>query len=165
MPAPDAMLMMEPPPLRSMAGMAYLQQRKTPFRLVSMVMSHTGSSISASGGVRMRTAAALTSTSRRPNWETAALTMASIWSALEVSTCTNKASPPCSPMRRTVSSPPDRLRSATTTRAPSSTKRSEVRRPMPEDAPVTKATLSLSRSTMTTSCPIAQAAKPARRPR
>src|SRR6266498_1803381 len=61
--------------------------------------------------------------------------------AFETSVLTRRASPPASLIIRTVSSPPSTRTSATTVFAPSRANASALALPIPEAAPVTKATL------------------------
>src|SRR5262249_45945653 len=61
--------------------------------------------------------------------------------AFETSVLTKRASPPASLIIRTVSSPPSTRTSATTVFAPSRANASALALPIPEAAPVTKATL------------------------
>jgi hypothetical protein len=42
----EAVLMIDPPPERSNAGMPYLQPRKTPLRFTEMISSNTDSGVS-----------------------------------------------------------------------------------------------------------------------
>ena len=68
-------------------------------------------------------------------------TIACICSSIETSAQTSRASPPSARIISTVSSPPGGVRSTTTTLAPSRANASAVARPMPDPAPVIRATL------------------------
>ena len=137
----DEMLTMDPPPLAVMAGMAYLQQRNTPFRLVSMVRSQSTSSTSTRGGGRIKMAAPLTKMSNRPNRVTASVTIRSTWKASEMFTPTTAGVSGVAFIRDSVSSAPAMFRSAITTLAPSRPNLWQIARPIPEAPPVTMATL------------------------
>ena len=64
----EAVLMMEPPPVRRSAGMPYLQPRKTPRRLIASVCSQTSSDVlTASSSPDSITPALLNKTSSLPN--------------------------------------------------------------------------------------------------
>ena len=60
----------------------------------------------------------------------------------DTSVWTNAASPPALVISATVSLPPDSLRSATMTFAPARANANALARPIPEEAPVTRATRS-----------------------
>ena len=96
----------------------------------------------------MRMAAAFTSASSLPKRATAPSTISLTLSGLDTSTGMKHTLSPYSPPMDTVSSPPLRLRSATTTLAPSSRNLRAVARPIPDDAPVMMAVLPLSLSAM-----------------
>src|ERR1039458_2849894 len=79
-----------------------------------------------------------------PNLATVPDTIALASSEFDTSARIAIASPPALVIRRTVSSAPAALMSTTDTLAPSRAKSTAVARPMPEPAPVIRATLSLS---------------------
>src|SRR5271168_813133 len=74
--------------------------------------------------------------SRRPNFETAVLSIRRASSSRVTSDLTKTARPPALSIRLTVSAPPASSRSATTIAAPSFARRSAVARPIPDEPPV-----------------------------
>ena len=74
----DAVLMIEPPPARSSAGMPYLQPRKTPFRFTAITWSKTSSGVSTGEpSCAGKMPALLKSTCSAPKCRSAAATAAS----------------------------------------------------------------------------------------
>src|SRR5436190_10069152 len=145
MPDADAMLTMAPPPCVSITGSTCLQPRNTLLRFRSTWASHTSSVIST-GPPAAEPPTLFTRTSTRPNFSTQALTMA----AIALPSVTSQICVAMPGALSTVSFRSAASRSTAKTLAPSSTKRIPVERPFPqpgptEPAPVTIATLSLSR--------------------
>ena len=120
-----------------MYGRAALQQRYTEVRLTSCTRRHASRSVSriesSSGGL---IPALLNAMSSLPYFSTAVAKSRSTSSLLATSVCTYV--PPTSAAS---ASPASSLRSATTTVAPSCANRRTVANPMPEQPPVTTATL------------------------
>ena len=136
--AVDAVFTMAPPPASSRAGMAARQQAKVPVRLTASTRSQVSKSCSWVRAVR-RIPATLATTWRAPNRSTAVATAAS-----------ETAGSLTSPVTSTTASPARSHLVATsraTTCAPSATSRSTVARPMPDAAPVTRATFPANRCT------------------
>src|SRR5438552_16454469 len=136
---------MLPPPARSIAGIACLQPKNTPFRFTRITRSQVSSFVSRtepSAGGKMP--ALLKRTSSLPHAFSAAATIPSASLSSETSACTNRAFPPAAPISSATPRPAASLTSATTTRAPSRANRSADSRPMPPPAPVMTATLSSS---------------------
>src|SRR5260221_971493 len=139
------MLTIAPPPWRSITGRTCLQPRNTLFRLRSTCASQTSSVIST-GPPAAEPPTLFTRTSTRPNFSTHALTMP----ATALPSVTSQICVAMPGALSTVSFKPAASRSTANTLAPSSTNRTTVARPLPqpgptEPAPVTMATLSLSR--------------------
>src|SRR5512142_2789084 len=133
---------MLPPPARSIAGMAYLQPRKTPLRLTRITSSHVSSVVSVTDPSSAGNMPALLKrTSSVPYLFSAAAIIASTSRASDTSAWTNSALPPAFSISATVSRPAASLTSATTTFAPSRANRRADSRPMPLPAPVMTATL------------------------
>ncbi len=121
--------------------MPYLQPRKTPFALMSIVRSQTDSSVEiASSSFACMMPALLKRTFRRPNFFSAWAIMFCASAALETSAFTAMAFW----IMPTVSCAAFSLTSTATMAAPSREKSSAAWRPMPLPAPVMSATLSLS---------------------
>ena len=127
------------PWVRIWASSCFMQAH-TPRRLIALTRSKisAGSSAASLGGTWMP--ALLNAMSSRPNVSTAAFTMAATLSSSETSHGTPSTWWPAAlsssaAARRVVS-----LMSARTTAAPASAKARAVARPMPELAPVTRAT-------------------------
>src|SRR5690606_5539434 len=143
----EAVLMMLPLPWRSMWGMAWRQPTKVPVTLTSRVRRHRSMGMSVAvvsrcwvaGSV---SAALLNSTSRRPRRATAPSITSLNCCSSPISTCTGIT---LSPKRLASFSTLGSTRSAATTMAPSSLKRSTQAEPMPPPAPVIRMTLSCSR--------------------
>src|SRR5262245_15975130 len=140
----DDMLMTEPPPDWISAGIPWRQPRKVPKR--SSLITRQNSSIGASTTLLscgVEPPALLCNTSSRPNLSSA-LRIALRTLASSVTSVRIAIAP--LPAKCAVSSPAARAMSATTTRAPSRAKRTDVARPMPAPAPVMNATLPSSRA-------------------
>src|SRR3954469_16301735 len=141
-----AMLMIDPPPAISIAGMAYLQPRNTPRTLTAITWSQTSTDVSvtewsASG----MTPALLYRTSSRPYVPTAWSTISFASASFDTSAFTNVACPPAAVIWSTVSRPAASPNSATTTFAPCSANIRAATRPIPPPPPVMIETLSASR--------------------
>src|SRR3954454_20761285 len=162
MPTPEVNATSAPPPscLRITAEAA----RKTvnvPLRCVWMTASHSSSDMLNNMRSR-RMPATHTTPSMRPNLSTAADTMRSPASIVEMSSAMASALPPAASISRTTPSAtsldgslPSMLtpKSFTTTAAPSAAQASATARPMPRPAPVTAITLSLRKSVITCTSP------------
>src|SRR3954451_4432200 len=133
--------MMEPPPCERICWMAYLLHKKTDVRLTSCTRRHASIPVvrieSSSGG---EMPALLNATSSPPKVSTAR--SKSIRTSLSDVTSTATNSPPIS---LAAAAPVASSTSAHTTRAPSDANRRTVASPMPLPAPVTTATLPVSR--------------------
>src|SRR4029078_10457118 len=140
------MLMIDPPPFASIAGIAYLQPRKTPRTLTAMTWSQTYTDVSvtewSASGI---TAALLYRTSTRPYVATAWSIMAFASASFDTSAWTNVACPPAAVVWSTVSRPAASPYSATMTLAPCSANIRAATRPIPPPPPVMIETLSASR--------------------
>ena len=135
----DAVLMIEPPPASSMAGMPYLQPRNTPLRFTLMTCSQTSSEVSGGEPSASGKIPALLNRMWSPPWLRATSIAASISFADDTSARTKTACPPAAVICETVSSPPVVSMSQTTTVAPAPDIKSAASRPMPLPAPVIKA--------------------------
>ena len=94
-PAADAVLTIEPPPLRSIAGMPYFMPRNTPLRCTAICASNVASSTSASSArVPPPKPTLLNSTSRRPNSRSAVSIIAATSSVFDTSVLTATADSP-----------------------------------------------------------------------
>src|SRR5262249_36072809 len=138
----DAVLTIDPPPLRSIEAIPYFIPRNTPRRLTAWTSSKVASLCSASGMIGPPKPALLQRTSRRPNAFSAAEILPCTSAETATSAWTASAAAPI-PAAVSSSLP---LRSAQTTRAPSAAKSSAIALPIPEPAPVITATLSLNRT-------------------
>ena len=140
----DAVLTIEPLPCSSMCGSTALQPRYTLVRLTSCTRRQASSPVSrmesSSGGLMP---ALWNATSTRPNRSRASAYMRSLSSGLVTSART--ARPPSSSASAPAASS---LTSTTTTCAPSPASRRHVAAPIPPAPPVTTATRSLKRSTL-----------------
>ena len=145
----DDMLMMEPPPLSIIFGMAYLLHRTMLLTLTAMTKSQS-SSLTSSTEPRREMPTLLSSTSRRPHRSTAASTIRRQSSALMTLASNTSASPPSSRIMARVSSARACTLSTKRTLAPSRANRTAAALPLPtpgplEPAPVTIATFPSSR--------------------
>ena len=160
MPEIEAILTTAPLPCRSMCGSTYLQVRNMLLRFTALTRSQLSSLVST-GPPTSTMPTLLWRTSTRPNAFMQASTIAATSFALLTSQATASQTPPSPSMMRLVSRAAASLRSAAKTLAPSRAKSTAVALPLPqpgpiEPAPVTSATLSLSRAAMAKS-PLASA--------
>ena len=138
--------MMEPPPLRTISGMACLQVSIWLVRLTAIVRSHTSRSRSVTGVSRFRKsesvrAALLCSTSSRPKWSTTVRTAPTTPASSDRSASTASDRPPDALISAATRSAPAPSMSRTATEAPSRARARAVAPPMPPAPPVTMATL------------------------
>src|SRR2546421_1157670 len=131
------MFTIEPPSAPSMCRAASWQQKKTLPRLSVSVRSHS-SAVNSSESFAIAVGALLTSTSRRPQASSAALTSSRALRARERSAGSPTAFSPSSP---TTASTALLSRALTTTRAPEAARRPAIALPIPRVEPVTRATL------------------------
>ena len=155
------MLTIEPPPLRTISGMACLQVSIWLRRFTAMVRSHTSSDRSVTAVSRVRksesvSAALLWSTSRRPNCVMAAAIAATTSSSSDRSALNAAALPPACSMSSATRSAAASSMSTTRTDAPSLARARAVAPPMPPPPPVTMATLSLRRPMLAPGPPVAR---------
>src|SRR5215831_5436144 len=170
-PATLDMFTMAPRFWRLMRRRASRVQKKVPLRCTPIMRSHDSSVMScvmsqcvvtwpltismmrASDLARSRSRSAaevpampalLTSTSRVPSSRSISANMALTWALSATSAAMARAAAARAPRLSTVSLAARTLRSLTTTRAPSAAKSWAIARPMPEPAPVMRATLSWS---------------------
>jgi len=139
-PATEARLMILPPPCFSICGTTALHTRKTPFKLVSRILSTWPSSAVSSGPKWGLVAALLIATSTWPKVSTVCATSAVTSSVWPTWACRASASPPAASISSATICTFSNLRLLTTTFAPACASRSAIARPMPRDAPVTTAT-------------------------
>ena len=140
MPAPDEMLMMEPPPAFRISGMTVFAPRNVPLTLMSITSSQISSVVSSKPCV-LKIAALLTRMSTLPKRSTAALTALCQLDSSVTSRVTNRASPPDSPISETTFMPSSSSRSPITTFAPSRANMRASAAPMPREPPLIIATL------------------------
>src|SRR5579871_1588883 len=138
-PSDDAVLMMLPPPERSMTGIAARQAVKIAVRFVAIVRSHC-SSVQSTRRPDICTAALLYSTWTAPNAASVSSTMRSTSARTDTSAWTATAVPPSLRTSSTVSWAPSLLMSTTAMRAPWAAKSCAADRPCPDPAPVMRAT-------------------------
>lgn len=132
---------MVPPPPASIAGTWLCMHRKTPLRLTAIKWSRSVSPISARGATGCSIPALLNAASSRPKLSRVAWTAPETAASEVTSQVSAIAVPPPFSIWRTVSAAPSSSMSTAATEAPARAKASAVARPMPLDAPVTKATL------------------------
>src|SRR5262245_57551414 len=143
-PLTEATLTIAPRRCAIMAGRAARVQRKTPLSTTATLRSQVASSIWRRSSPSA-TAALLTRTSTRPKADRVSSTARSTSAARETSASTNRARPPSRSISSAVPRPPSGFQSTTTTAAPSAAYRRAIAWPMPEPAPVIRATRSCSR--------------------
>jgi len=112
--------------------------RKDPRAMTSCCRSQSCAVVS-SNGLEIDSPALLTTRSIPPNASTVASTSAQM-SSSDVTSARTEIATSSPPNPAATSRAVARLRSATTTQAPSAASRSAIARPMPEPAPVTRAT-------------------------
>src|SRR3984885_1006990 len=117
--------------------------RCAPVRLVFSTASQS-SSFMRSASVSRVIAALFTKMWSRPNFASACWKPVFTWAASDTSIGTASASPPVAWISATSDASLSAVRAATATFAPAPASATDVARPMPCDAPVTRATLSLS---------------------
>lgn len=149
MPAAEAMLMMHPPPPSFMALMACRVPTNTPSRFVASTRRQSARLVSVIGRAKAMPAQ-LTAMSRRPH-SARIRAIAACQSVCEV-TSSRKASawPPPAQIASATCAESGSFRSAKATLAPASARRLAVALPMPEAAPVTRATLPTMRWALST---------------
>ena len=139
-PSTLAVQTMEPLPVSFMAGIECLHMRNAPFRLTCITLSHSSSLVSTTVPTGLNPAL-LKRQSSFPYLLSAASTQFLAWSAFETSVFTKIAFPPILAISFTVLRPPSSLMSAITTLAPFFAKRVADALPIPDEPPVTIATL------------------------
>ena len=139
--------MMEPPPTLRISGIACFIPRNTPVAFTPITWFHASSSVCSTVArlCSVDIPALFTTTSSRPNRSTVARIAPTHSSSLATSRRTNIASPPCPTISSSVCLPVSSAMSAITTFAPSRANSRHVPRPIPEEPPVTSATLPSSR--------------------
>src|SRR5919202_4552355 len=138
------MLTMDPPRCSSMRGSTARVHRNTLFSTTATLRSQVASSVARMSSPPPM-AALLTRTSMRPYALSAVSTSRWASAARVTSMSTQTARPAVCTIWSTVSRPRVESRSATTTAAPSLAARNAMARPIPDPAPVTIATRSVSR--------------------
>src|SRR5262249_980707 len=143
------MLMMAPPPCRSMCGIAYLHIKNGPLRFTSCTRSQS-SSVVDTGSPTFSMPTLLCRMSMRPKRSMVASMTARTSAARLTSPASANASPPAVRISSAVASAAARFRSTAAIRAPSRAKSSAVALPLPMPAaivpaPVTRATFPCNR--------------------
>jgi len=144
MPAPEDMLMMEPPPTVLIIGMACLEPKKAPLTLMSMIRVHSASLVSSTVP-RADIPALLTRISSLPKRVVTSLAACVQSASLVTSSRTKKHSPPAAVTSAAVLRPSSSRMSPMTSLAPSRAKILVMAAPMPLAPPLIKATLFSSR--------------------
>ena len=142
----DAMLRITPPPCRTIIGTAARAQKKMPFTFTAYSRSKSASDV-RSIVPTCAMPALLTRMSTRPLSDATASKSRATASAFDTSQTNASARPPSRPIASAVRRAAASSTSTTATRACWRPKSAAIAAPMPDPAPVTTATLSVSRNT------------------
>jgi hypothetical protein len=131
---------MAPLPWLRITFSSCFMQAHTPRRLIAVTRSNASADSSAASLTGSWIPALLNAMSSRPNRSTLAASIAATWSSSATSQRTARTECPASASSSAADVKSDWLMSASTTAAPASANARAVDRPMPELAPVTRAT-------------------------